>query len=83
MTDTSTGNRLTVPMLGWMRHRGHGWQPSAEMAASMMIPTFGVTALLGAGLLTDIGALMTIEHVVMLPSMLAVMLLRREEYSHS
>jgi hypothetical protein len=77
------GVTMTVPMLGWMRYRGHGWQPSAEMGASMMAPTFGVTALLWAGLLTDIGALMTIEHVVMLPSMLAVMLLRREEYSHS
>jgi hypothetical protein len=77
------GVTMTVPMLGWMRYRGHGWQPSAEMAASMMVPTFGVTALLWAGLLTDIGALMTIEHLVMLPSMLAVMLFRREEYSHS
>ncbi len=77
------GVTMTVPMVGWMRYRGHGWQPSAEMAASMMIPTFGVTALLWAGFLADIGALMTIEHVVMLPSMLAVMLLRREEYSHS
>jgi hypothetical protein len=69
-------------MVGWMRYRGHGWRPSAEMAASMLIPTFGVMALLWAGLLTDIGALMTIEHLVMLPSMLVVMLLRREEYSH-
>jgi hypothetical protein len=73
---------MTVPMVGWMRYRGHGWRPSAEMAASMLIPTFGVMALLWAGLLTDIGALMTIEHLVMLPSMLVVMLLRREEYSH-
>jgi hypothetical protein len=77
------GVTMTVPMLGWMHYRGHGWQPSAEMAASMMVPTLGVTALLWAGLLTDIGALMTVEHLVMLPSMLAVMLLRREEYSHS
>jgi hypothetical protein len=76
------GLTMTVPMVGWMRYRGHGWRPSAEMAASMLIPTFGVMALLWAGLLTDIGALMTIEHVVMLPSMLVAMLLRREEYSH-
>ncbi len=76
------GVTMTVPMVGWMRYRGHGWRPSAEMAASMLVPTFGVMALLWAGLLTDIGALMTIEHVVMLPSMLVAMLLRREEYSH-
>jgi hypothetical protein len=77
------GVTMTVPMVGWMRYRGHGRRPSAEMAASMMVPTVGVMALLWVGLVTDIGALMTIEHLVMLPSMLAVMLLRREEYSHS
>jgi len=38
-------------------------------------------ALLGAGIVEDAGALMTIEHAVMLPAMLAAMLLRREEYS--
>ncbi|HYZ61496.1 MAG TPA: hypothetical protein VE650_03510, partial [Acetobacteraceae bacterium] len=53
----------------------------AEMAASMFLPTFGVIGVLWAGLLTDPMALMTIEHIVMLPSMLAAMLLRREEYS--
>ena len=37
---------MTVPMVAWMRHRGHGWQPSNEMAASMFLPTFGVIALL-------------------------------------
>jgi hypothetical protein len=76
------GVTMTVPMLGWMRYRRHGWQPSAEMAASMLIPTFGVIVLLWVGVVTDIGTLMTIEHVVMLPSMLAAMLLRRAEYSH-
>jgi len=30
----------------------------------------------------DVGTLLAIEHVVMLPSMLVAMLLRREEYSH-
>jgi hypothetical protein len=72
---------MTVPMVGWMRYRGHGWPASAEMSASMFVPAFGVIALLWGGLVEDIGALMLIEHVVMLPSMLAAMLLRREEYS--
>src|ERR1044071_9900737 len=30
---------MTVPMVAWMRFRGHGWQPTLEMAASMVIPT--------------------------------------------
>ena len=47
------GITMTVPMVAWMRYRGHGWQPSNEMAASMMIPTAGVIGLLGAGLETE------------------------------
>jgi hypothetical protein len=77
------GVTMTIPMVAWMRYRGHGWVASNEMAASMLIPTAGVVALLGAGLVTEIGTLLAIEHVVMLPSMLVAMLLRREEYSHA
>ena len=76
------GITMTLPMVGWMRFRGHGWRASNEMASSMLVPTAGVIGLLGAGILTDIGTLLAIEHVVMLPSMLVAMLLRREEYSH-
>jgi hypothetical protein len=77
------GITMTVPMVAWMRYRGHGWQPSNEMAASMLIPTGGVIALLGAGLVSDLGVLLAIEHIVMLPSMLVAMLLRRDEYTHA
>ena len=77
------GVTMTVPMVAWMRYRGHGWAASNEMAVSMLIPTAGVIALLGAGLVDDIGALLMVEHVVMLPSMLVAMLLRRDEYSHA
>jgi hypothetical protein len=76
------GITMTVPMVAWMRIRGHGWRASNEMAASMMVPTLGVVALLAFGLVEDVGALLVIEHVVMLPAMLAVMLLRRDEYAH-
>jgi hypothetical protein len=76
------GITMTLPMVAWMRYRGHGWAASNEMAASMLIPTAGVIALLGAGLVGDVGTLLMAEHVVMLPSMLVAMLLRRDEYSH-
>jgi hypothetical protein len=76
------GITMTVPMAAWMRYRGHGWRVSNEMAASMLVPTAGVIALLGGRLVTDIGTLLMAEHVVMLPSMLVAMLLRRGEYSH-
>jgi hypothetical protein len=72
---------MTVPMVAWMRYRGHGWAASNEMALSMFIPTFATIGLLWAGLVTDGGALMIILHVAMLPAMLVAMLLRREEYS--
>src|ERR687889_962944 len=35
------GVAMTLPMVAWMRYRGHGRRPSAEMAASMVIPTLG------------------------------------------
>jgi hypothetical protein len=72
---------MTIPMVAWMAYRGHGRRANAEMAASMLVPGLGVIALLAAGIATDVGDLLLIEHVVMLPSMLGVMLLRRDEYS--
>jgi hypothetical protein len=72
---------MTVPMVAWMRYRGHGWRPSAEMSASMLVPAAGTIALLGAGLVEDLGALLLVEHVAMLLGMLVAMLLRPAEYS--
>lgn len=71
---------MTIPMVAWMRFRGHGWRLCNEMAASMLIPALGALALLGGGLVTDTAAL-GIEHMAMLPSMLVAMLLRRDEYT--
>ena len=72
---------MTVPMAGWMRYRGHGWQPIAEMSTAMLVPAGGVLALLAGGVMTDVGGLMAIEHVAMFGGMLAAMLLRRDEYT--
>ena len=73
---------MTVPMAGWMRYRGHGWAPTVEMSAAMVVPALGVIGLSAADLVTDAGALMALEHVVMLTAMLGAMLLRRDEYAH-
>ena len=72
---------MTVPMVAWMRYRGHGWPASIEMSASMFIPTFGAIGLLWGGLVEDTDALLLLQHVAMLPSMLVAMLLRPDEYS--
>ena len=43
---------MTSPMVAWMRYRGHRWQPTLEMAASMIIATLIAIALLAAGVLS-------------------------------
>jgi hypothetical protein len=72
---------MTVPMVGWMRYRGHGWRANTEMSAAMFVPTFAVIALLWAGLVEDVGVLLIVEHVAMVLSMLGAMLLRPAEYT--
>ena len=72
---------MTLPMVAWMRHRGHRWLPCWEMTASMLVPTIGALALYEAGALGGAHAAMGVQHVVMFPAMLGVMLLRRGEYA--
>jgi hypothetical protein len=72
---------MTVPMLAWMRFRGHGWGPTWEMAGAMFVPAFAATALIGLAIVEDFDALMVAEHLAMLVAMLAVMLFRRDEYA--
>jgi hypothetical protein len=72
---------MTVPMVAWMRYRGHSWPANAEMAAAMIIPTIAAVGLLQTGTITGIGALMVIEHAAMLAGMFVAMLLRFDEYS--
>lgn len=72
---------MTLPMSAWMYYRGHGWRPNLEMAASMIVPTLGVIGLEITGLVTDVGTLLIVEHVVMLAGMFGVMAARPEEYS--
>jgi hypothetical protein len=72
---------MSVPMAGWMRYRGHGWAPVWEMTASMFVPSFAAIGLLWAGTVEGAEALLLIQHIGMLPSMLAVMFLRLDEYT--
>jgi hypothetical protein len=72
---------MSVPMVAWMRYRGHGWAPTWEMTASMFVPSFAAIAVLWMGVTEEHGTLMAIQHVGMFPAMLVAMLLRRDEYS--
>jgi hypothetical protein len=75
------GVTMTIGMVAWMRYRGHGWRPCNEMAASMLLPTALALLLFAVGAATGTTTLLGVQHVVMLPAMLFVMLLRRDEYS--
>lgn len=73
---------MTVPMVLWMRHRGHNWARGAEMGGAMFVPTFLVICLLEVGA-TSADSLIGLQHGVMLPAMLVVMLWRRSEYTRA
>jgi hypothetical protein len=73
---------MAVPMAAWMRWRGHGWAPISEMTGAMLVPTAAAVGLLVLTSVDELGPLMAIEHVGMVVAMLAVMLLRVDEYSH-
>lgn len=77
------GVTMTVPMVAWMRYRGHGWAPTREMAAAMIVPSVAAVGLLWADLVEDVDTLMVVEHVAMFALMLVVMLFRLDEYTHS
>jgi hypothetical protein len=72
---------MSAPMVAWMRYRGHAWAPAWEMTAAMFLPSVAAIALLWARAVEDIGTLMVIQHSAMGPAMLAVMLLRLDEYT--
>lgn len=69
---------MTVPMVAWMRHRGHGWRSSSEMAAAMIVPVIPFICL--AALHVIKGAPCGLYCALTVPAMLAVMLYRRSEY---
>lgn len=71
---------MSVPMVAWMRHRGHGWAASLEMAASMYLSFVVLYPPLWLGLLA-VDSVMLLGHVLMLPAMAVAMLLRRDEYT--
>jgi hypothetical protein len=74
---------MTLPMIPWMRWRGHGWQPCLEMVGAMVVPAMGVIALLEVGVVEAVSLLMTLEHVAMFLAMFLVMIARPDEYSHA
>lgn len=74
------GFSMTLPMVVWMRHREHSARRSVEMAASMVVPSL-LAAALAATDAVGVGAALAVQHAVMVPAMLGVMLWRYDEYA--
>jgi hypothetical protein len=73
---------MSVGMVVWMRHRGHGWASTLEMVGAMFAPLVALFPLLWLGLIAG-DSLMALEHLAMLPLMYLVMLRRRADYGGS
>jgi flagellar biosynthetic protein FliP len=69
---------MSLGMGAWMRFRGHSWRSIIEMSAAMYLPFAGFLPLAWSGAMSG-GAMIAAGHLVMLPTMLAVMLWQRNE----
>jgi hypothetical protein len=72
---------MSIGMAAWMRFRGHTWRGIAEMSASMYLPFAVLLVPFWAGAIGE-HTMMTWGHLLMLPAMALVMLLRPSEYAH-
>jgi hypothetical protein len=72
---------MAIGMGAWMRFRGHSWRGVAERSAAMYVPFLVLLVPFWAGGIGE-HTLMMWGHVLMLPAMAAVMLLRPDEYTH-
>jgi hypothetical protein len=71
---------MTVPMVLWMRYRGHSWERGGEMATAMNLPVLPLLVLYWLGAIPSRGVL-GLQMMLMIPAMLLLMLYRKEEYS--
>jgi hypothetical protein len=73
---------MSVGMVAWMRHRGHRWASTLEMAGAMFAPAVALFPLLWLGVITG-DSLLVLEHLGMFPLMYLIMRRRRAEYGGS
>ena len=71
---------MTVPMVLWMRYRGHSWERGVEMAAAMNLPLLPLLVLYSLDVIPAQGVL-GLQMIFMIPAMVLAMLYRKEEYS--
>ena len=71
---------MALPMLPWMRLRGHGWSMGIEMVAAMVLPWAAVVLICRLGADTYLPWMRGTASPAMILGMLAVMLYRRDHY---
>ena len=71
---------MTVPMVLWMRYRGHRRECGGEMAIAMNLPVLPLLVLYEVGAIPARGVLAG-QMMLMIPAMLVAMLYRKDEYS--
>jgi hypothetical protein len=69
---------MTVPMVAWMRHRGHAWRSCSEMAAAMVVPAIPLICLRLAHVIG--GPICGTYCGLTILAMVLLMLYRRSEY---
>ena len=79
------GASMAVPMVAWMRFRGHSWADGGEMTAAMLAPMFALVLPVELGVAVpglSEGSLMMLSHVAMIGGMVVLMIYRFERYAH-
>jgi hypothetical protein len=71
---------MTLPMVAWMRHRGHSWERSGEMGGAMFGLAIALLALFWLGAISA-HVVLPLEMALMVPAMILVMRWHAADYS--
>src|SRR6266542_3730524 len=71
---------MTVPMVAWMRRRGHGWRNSVEMSAAMVVPALALILCYRLDAVAA-GSICPLACATMIPAMVVAMLYRLDDYT--
>jgi hypothetical protein len=71
---------MAVPMVAWMRHRGHDWRNSVEMSAAMFVPVLALIVCYWLNVVSA-GAVCPLACAMMIPAMMFAMFYRIDAYT--
>ena len=71
---------MSVPMVAWMRRRGHSWRMGAEMSGAMFVPALAIIACYWLGGVSA-EPMCGLACAAMIPAMVVAMLFRLEDYA--